>query len=261
MEYTIGNGVLTLTAGEDGGLLRAVTKPDGQELLWGGDPSIWGGRAPVCFPWCGNIKDGWYEEDGVRHEAPTRHGFVRDFPHKLVGRGIDTLTFRFRHDGSEPWPWPFTFETIHALEGKRVYTTCTARNRGETPMPVQLGFHPAFRVPFVPGTDVEDYVFHFASGKEIPLKRDLFDNDSFPVDNTGAWCRLEHRASGKYIQVTTAGFYTTLLWSKPGVPGFVCIEPWDGFTGESHDLAQRPGTVLLQPGKSRTWQLEMDFEV
>lgn len=261
MEYTVKNSDLALTASDQGGLLWAVTKPDGQQLLWGGDSAIWGSRAPVCFPWCGNIQDGWYEQDGVRRAATTRHGFVRDVAHQFVGETEKTLTFRLDHAGDETWPWPFAFRTTHELEGRQVRTLCAAVNRGDRPMPVQMGYHPAFRVPFVPESALTDYVFRFESGKVIPLEPHLFDNDSFPVDDTGAWCRLEHTATGRYIQVSTAGFYTTLLWSKPGVPGFVCIEPWDGFVGPSHDLAQRPGAVLLQPGEERSWRLEMDFEV
>ena len=63
--------------------------------------------------------------------------------------------------------------------------------------------------------------------------------------------------TGKYLRVTTQGFPYTLIWSKVGVPGFVCIEPWSGFVGPGHDLAQRPGAFLLPPGEkfSRTHRL------
>lgn len=261
MEYTVKNSDLALTAQTHGGSLHAITKSDGQELLWGGDPAVWPSRAPVCFPWCGNVQDGWYELAGQRHPAPTRHGFARDVDHALVDQSGDAITFRMDHPGHQTWPWPFTLQTVHRLSGHRVQTICTATNRAQTPMPVQLGFHPAFRVPFVEDSGLTDYVFRFQSGKVIPLEPHLFDNDSFPVDDTGDWCRLEHPASGRYIQVSTQGFFTTLLWSKPGVPGFVCIEPWDGFVGESHDLFARPGATALAPGQSKTWTLTVDLEV
>lgn len=261
MEYSVKNDLLTLTAQTHGGLLHAVTKADGQELLWGGDPAVWPSRAPVCFPWCGNVQDGWYELDGVRHEAAARHGFARDVDHAFVGRSGDAITFSMDHPGDETWPWPFTLQTVHTLAGRRVQTICAATNRGDVPMPVQLGFHPAFRVPFVAGSALTDYVFRFQSGKVIPLEERLFDNDSFPVDDAGRWCRLEHVPSGRYIQVDTGDFFTTLLWSKPGVPGFVCIEPWDGFVGPGHDLFARPGVSVLAPGESKSWTLSMDFEV
>lgn len=43
----------------------------------------------------------------------------------------------------------------------------------------------------------------------------------------------------------------------PGVPGFVCIEPWSGLEGGGHDLAQRPGSVQLEPGESYGWTLRI----
>lgn len=261
MEYTIQNAALKLTATEQGGLLWGIQKADGQELIWGGDPDIWGFRAPVCFPWCGVIQDNWFEQDGVRHTVATRHGFVRDFPHKLVDQALDSLTFRFDWDGAEPWPWAFTFQTIHKVEGSKAHTICTAINNSDKPMPTQMGYHPAFRVPFVPGSALGDYTLRFESGAQFPLEEHMFDNDSFNCKEGGAWCRLVHEPSGKYIQVTTAGWFTTVLWSKPGIPGFVCIEPWDGHVNDSHTMIDRPGAFWLQPGEERTWSLDMDFQL
>lgn len=257
-EYAIQNRGLTLIASAKGALLQGIRLTDGRELLWDGKPEIWANRAPVCFPWCGNIKDNWYEQDGVRHEVFTRHGFVRDAEHELVAQSGSEMTFRMDHEGDEVWPWAFTFRTTHKLEGRKAFTVCTAVNRSDKAMPVQFGFHPAFRCPFVEGSDVEEYAVRLETGKVIPMTRDVFDNDSFQVD-CGAWARLEHTKSGKYIQVDTAGWFTTLLWSKPGIPGFVCIEPWDGYVSDAHELMERPGTISLAPGESKTWTLEMDF--
>lgn len=257
-EYAIQNRGLTLIASAKGALLQGIRLTDGRELLWDGKPEIWANRAPVCFPWCGNIKDNWYEQDGVRHEVFTRHGFVRDAEHELVAQSGSEMTFRMDHEGDEVWPWAFTFRTTHKLEGRKAFTVCTAVNRSDKAMPVQFGFHPAFRCPFVEGSDVEEYAVRLETGKVIPMTRDVFDNDSFQVD-CGAWARLEHTKSGKYIQVDTAGWFTTLLWSKPGIPGFVCIEPWDGYVSDAHELMERPGASLLAPGESRTWTLHMDF--
>lgn len=259
--YSIQSGQLTLTATTDGGLLYAVRNAQGQELLWDGQEAIWPGRAPVCFPWCGAVQDNWYEAEGVRHETGGKHGFVRDYPHELVSQSGDAMKFRFRWAGGEPWPWAFTFETVHRVKGDRAYTVCAAVNNSDRPMPVQLGFHPAFRCPFVEGSRLEDYVVRFENGTVVPMEEHLFDNDSISYGEVGKWARLEHVPSGKYIQVTTGGWFTTLLWSKPGIPGYVCIEPWTGYTSESHDLAERPGTELLLPGERRTWTLEMDFQV
>lgn len=258
-EYVIQNSQLTLTASTEGGLLQGIRRADGKELIWGGDPAVWASHAPVCFPWCGKLQDEWYELDGERHEAHTRHGFVRDNPHQLVAQSGSEMTFRFDHPGDAVWPWAFTFRTTHKVEGKKAFTICTVVNRSERPMPTQMGFHPAFVCPFVEGSGIEEYRVRFASGKVVPLEPHLFDEDSMTIEGGGDWARLEHVPTGKYIEVDNKGWFNTLLWSKPGIPGFVCIEPWSGFLGATHDLSKRPGAVLLAPGESKTWTLTMDF--
>ena len=261
MEYTIQNRDLTLVANDLGGLLWNIRKADGQELIWGADPAVWPFRAPVCFPWCGVIQDDWFEADGVRHTVTSKHGFVRDFPHQLVDQSPDSLTFRFTHDGAEPWPWSFTFQTVHKLEGKRARTICTATNTSDKPMPTQMGYHPGFRVPFVPGSELSDYVIRLAGGAELAVETSMFDDGPIVRKDAGDWCRLEHKPSGKYIQVATKGWFCTVLWAPPGVPGFLCMEPWDGHVNDAHDLMARPGAFWMEPGESRTWSLDMDFQL
>ncbi len=260
MKYTIQNACLTLTAATEGAQLMAIRTAEGKELIWGGDPKVWAGHAPLCFPWCGMLQDGEYELDGVRHHSSVRHGLAREANHELEARSGSEMTFRMDHEGDEVWPWAFTLRTTHKVEGKKALTVCTATNRSDRPMPTQMGFHPAFNCPFVEGSDIEEYVVRFASGKVIPMERSAFDDDSMDIYGGGDWARLEHVPTGKYIEVDNKGWFTTLLWSKPGIPGFVCIEPWSGYIGESHDLMERPGTVLLAPGESRTWTLRMNFE-
>lgn len=259
MNYTIHNAHLTLTASTGGAQLQGIRAADGRELIWGGDPAVWAGHAPVCFPWCGKLQDCGYELDGVWHEAAVRHGIARETDHELVAQSGTEMTFRMDHGGDEVWPWAFTFRTTHKVEGKKAFTICTAVNRSDRPMPTQLGFHPAFNCPFVEGSGIEEYVVRFAGGKVVPLTRNVFDNDSMDTYGGGDWVRLEHVPTGKYIEVDNKGWFTTLLWSKPGIPGFVCIEPWSGYIGESHDLMGRPGAVALAPGESKTWTLAMDF--
>lgn len=256
MEYTIENSELTLTASTFGGELHSLTTREGLPLLWDGREEIWPRRAPVCFPWVGAIEDGWYEDRGFQYrEADRRHGFVRDMEHLLVERTPERLSFRLEWPGSlAMWPWAFWFETVHTLEGSSAVTTCTVENRAGRAMPVQFGFHPALRCPFLPGTAVEEYQVRFESGRVVALDSHIFDDDSIRYTDVGAWARLEHKGTGKYLEVETAGYPNVLLWSKPGIPGFVCIEPWQGYPGLGHDLMGRPGAQLMEHGERKNWR-------
>lgn len=257
MLYTIENEVLAVTASTLGGELwdiRAKGEPQ-VPCLWDGAAGIWPRRAPVCFPWCGAVEDGWFEAEGRRFPAGS-HGFVRDLEHTLTERSAGRLGFRldWPGDGSR-WPWAFSFETVHALEGARLITTCAAVNQSETAMPVQMGFHPGFRCPLDPARPLTDYVVRFQlpeapDGTDLlPLGPELFARDSLCFQGLrSAWVRLEERHTGRYLQVEPMGAPYLLLWSRPGIPGFLCIEPWTGYPGPGHSLSRRPGAALLDPG-------------
>jgi len=262
MEYTIQNERFTARVSAQGAEVCGVKDIDGRELIWQADPAVWARHAPVCFPWCGKVQDGWFEWKGARHSAPTQHGFMRDVEHELVTQGPDSVAFRYVWPGEAGgWLWPFTFETRHTLAGDVLSTVCTAENTGTEAMPVQMGFHPGFVCPFVEGSKIEDYEVRFESGLVVPMEPHLFDNDSIAYQNIGAWARLTHPGSGKYIEVATAAFDRTLLWSKPGIPGYVCVEPWCGYPGPQHDLLERPGAALLAPGEKRSWEQRLTFHI
>ena len=269
MEYTIRNQLLTLTVESKGAELwdlRRTAAPQ-EPLLWDGDPAFWPRRAPVLFPWCGRVEDNWFEDRGRRFERLPQHGFNRDMEHTLTHLGEDTVAFRLDWPGDEEkFPWSFTFETRHTLRENRVETVCTGTNTSDRPMPAQLGFHAGLRCPFTPGKAYSDYGIRFQRpearmGARLP--REGSQEDFFPLDGhtfdqdsicfpglKSQWLQVEERDTGRYLRVDTEGFPYTLIWSPAGCRSFVCIEPWSGFVGPGHDLAQRPGAVVLQPGES-----------
>jgi len=209
----------------------------------------------MCCPWCGSIEDSWFTYHGGKVEkASPRHGFVRDMEHTLLRQDAAELAFRLDYPGDgEVWPWAFRVDTVHTLVEGGFETRVTVTNRSDEPMPLQFGFHPGLRCPFLPESKATDYQVRFESGQVIALTQDIFDNDSICYTGVGKWARLEHRESGKYIEVNTEGYLNVLLWSKPGIPGFMCIEPWSGFENHSHDLLARPGAEALAPGGEKVW--------
>lgn len=260
MEYTIENELLTLTVESHGAELwdlRRKAEPD-VPLLWDGDPSVWARRAPVLFPWCGKVEDGWFEDRGERYERLPQHGFNRDMEHTLIEQTEDSLTFRMTWGGdTEKFPWKFSFETRHTLKGNVVETVCTGTNLSDRPMPAQLGFHAGLRCPFTPGKAYSDYIIRFEQPEALDgtdvfsLDAHTFDNDSFCFrDLKSAWLQVEEKDTGKALRLDTRDFPFVLLWSPKGCEQFVCIEPWTGYVGAGHDLAQRPGAVLLKSGES-----------
>ncbi|MEG1878243.1 MAG: hypothetical protein RR211_01300, partial [Pseudoflavonifractor sp.] len=277
MSEQIKNEFLTLEVASIGAELQALHCPGGPDrgFLWDGNPDIWPRHAPVCFPWNGRLKDGGFTEQGCAIQADM-HGFIRDLDHKLVARGEDFLTYRLDWTADEQlWPWSFSFETNHRLEGSNVVTTVTAQNRSDSPMPMQQGFHTALRCPITPGKSPEDYFLRFqqeeqadmvlyeggfSTGKTqpiysgasiVPLEPHMFDSDSICLENLRSqWIRLEERDTGRYLQMDIEGFHDVILWSKPAIPGFLCIEPWNGLPALRENIRDRPYARLLAPGET-----------
>lgn len=270
MDYTVENDLLRLTVSSHGAELQDLRRKAAPDvpLLWDGKKEHWPRRAPLCFPWCSRVEENWYQAGGKRYENLPQHGFVRDLEHTLVKQGEGELVFRLEWPGDgERWPWKFSFETRHALIGNVLETTCTAVNLSDSPMPVQLGFHVGLSCPFTPGTPLEDHFIRFEK-PEAPDGSDRFLLDHHRFDENSvcfealksAWLQVEDKA-GKYLRVETKDWPYVLLWSAPGMPGFVCIEPWTGYLGPGHDLMDRPGTTLVAPGEtfSRTHRLTVEL--
>ncbi len=52
MEYALSNDSISIKVSTAGGSFTSI-EADGREYLWQGDPAVWSGQAPVCFPICG----------------------------------------------------------------------------------------------------------------------------------------------------------------------------------------------------------------
>ena len=59
MQYTIENEYLRLTVDTHGAeAVSVVNKATGAEMLWCGDPAVWGRHAPILFPYTGKLTGG-----------------------------------------------------------------------------------------------------------------------------------------------------------------------------------------------------------
>lgn len=273
MEHHLTHGALTLCVSEVGAEVRSLTD-HGLEYLWSGDPAVWGRRAPLCFPWCGRLKDGFFLWEGRRFENGP-HGFARDLPHALIRQTQTELAFRLESspDTLARYPWPFQLNTVHRLEAGGLTTTCTVTNTGGSPMPVQLGFHFAFALPetgtaricFQGPEEPEEILTpnglaagrrpRFTGQSAVELDAHLFDHDSICLRGLRSRALRLERPDGAGLEVGIEGFPCVLLWSKPGKPRFVCIEPWHGLPDAhdgDHDLMHRPLVQILAPGERFT---------
>ena len=180
---------------ETGAELRRFQPIQGPELLWDGDPAVWGRVSPVLFPIVGRLKG-----DVLRHGGRTfpmeRHGFARDRAFTLVRLSRETCTWVLRDDEQSRSQFPFPFELwiTYSVEGPALTAVFEVRNPGKEPLPASLGAHPAFRWP-LPGGQRESHRLEFARPESAAISRlseVLLDPHPFPNPVDGNVLRAVH---------------------------------------------------------------------
>jgi len=290
MEFVIENEYLKVTVTTWGAQVKSVVrKTDGVEHIWHADPAVWGYHAPILFPYAGKVKDGVITVGGKTYDGSRQHGFARLMEHTPVFCGENTITMELTEDEQTLAVWPFAFRLISTftLERDTLHHTLTVENHDEEQMVFGIGFHPAFRLPFDESHTVEDYELrfdktesplclcqenglisdrHYYLGKNIrtvEVDAHLFDNDSHCM--TGLSSRtlgLYEKNTGRGVVCNIERFPYVLLWSKPGLPKFVCIEPWNSLPSPADGgtaWEEKPAAAVLSPGDRWSTTLSTSF--
>ncbi len=291
MEYTIENEILRVTVTTWGAQVKSVLrKSDGVEHIWSANPAVWGYHAPILFPYTGRLKDGRMEARGKNIETKLQHGFARTSEHTLVRHTADSVVLELT-DSPETlaiWPWKFRLLSTFTLDGDTLRHTLTVENRDDVPFSFGIGFHPAFALPFDPSHSATDYELRFDRlesplcletaplglvtgrcyylGKNIrtlPIQDGMFNNDSHCMVNLcSKTLGLYEKGTGRGVVCSIEGFPYCLIWSKPGMPEFVCIEPWNSLPSPkdgSCDWEEKPAAARLQPGGAWSTTLATAF--
>ena len=290
MEYILENEYLKVTVTEWGAQLKSVIcKADGTERMWQADPAVWGYHAPILFPHAGKVCDNVILAKGGEFAAK-QHGFAREMEHPFLDRTEDTLRFSISDNDFTRSRWPYCFRLISSfrLDGDKVHHTLTVENHDHQQLPFGIGYHPAFRLPLDAQHSYSDYVLRFSEMesplcvsclphglvtdrcyslgsnlREIPVDEKLFANDSHCMLNLRSkTLGLYEKDTGRAVICDISQFPYTLLWSKAGVPEFVCIEPWMSLPspeGGSSHWDEKPAAYILEPGQSQSVTLTMQF--
>jgi len=291
MEFTIENEYLKVTVTSFGAQVKSVVrKSDNVEHMWQADPDVWGYHAPILFPYTGRLKDGKLIAKGETFENGTQHGFARIMEHELVVKNKDTLVLQLT-DTPETlavWPWKFRLLSSFVLDQDVLHHTLTVENQDAEEMPFGIGYHPAFAVPFDDKHTYADYELRFDKlespicmetlpkglitgssyylGKNITaiaLDEELFANDSHcMVSLQSDTLGLYEKDTGRAVVCSIKAFPYCLIWSKPGEPKFVCIEPWMSLPSPEkggYEWSEKPAAAVIQSGESWSTTLSTAF--
>lgn len=271
MYFSIENEFLSVQVSDLGAELHSlVTKIDGYEYIWQGDPNIWSGQSPILFPIVGRLQNDSYTLDGKLFSLP-KHGFARRSMFKLTEKHEDLLVFSLFGNDETLSAYPFIFElrVSFQIEETALNIVYSIINLNDRDMFFSLGAHPAFNCRIGDYIEFEypETVFSECVDKEgliIPEKRlvlenskileitdDIFINDALILSGLKSrFITLKSNKTNKTVKVTLGGAPFLGLWAKPGA-SFVCIEPWYGIA-DSHknnfDFSQKRGIVMLEMG-------------
>ena len=291
MSPTIRNEFLTVQIEEAGAQLASVRDRDGTEYLWQGDPAIWPRRAPLLFPIIARLKNQQYTLDGRVWTIPT-HGFCRSAPFTVTEQTETRVAFRYQdtEETRKVYPFSFTLTVCYELEGRALRKTHLVENRGETPMPYELGGHDGWRAPLDSESRMEDYALRFPGLEEIqpygmdaenmitpktavyrladgrmPLKPSVYGLDTVILDSLPQRrAVLEDGAGRPRLTVAFDDFPYLGIWTaaKDFDTNYVCIEPWTSlpdavFVGR--DLTEKAGIRILPPGQAERLSYTVTF--
>jgi galactose mutarotase-like enzyme len=273
---SLSSGELTAEVSPLGAQLSTLRDHSGRDLLWGGDPSVWSGRAPLLFPIVGALAGGSYRLGSAIYHLP-RHGFARGKLFDVVDSTSASAVFMLKADEATLLIYPFRFElqVCFALAGATLSVTTSVRNAGDGDMPASFGYHPAFRWPLPFGRARSSHFIEFASDEPAPIRRlnadglltplrhptpishrrlalvdTLFRDDVIIFDEIRSRCVTYGADDGPRIRVTYPDAPYLGLWTKPQAD-FICIEPWHGVAdpeGFSGDFTAKTGVFMVAPG-------------
>ena len=290
MDYIIENDYLKVTVTTWGAQVKSVLrKCDGVEHIWQADKSVWGYHAPILFPHAGRVVDGIIEAKGREYPA-SQHGFARVMEHEFVDQTAQMLVLELASSPEtlEKFPYEFRLVSTFTLEGDTLHHTLTVENLDEEKLPFGIGYHPAFAIPFDSAHSAADYELRFSEMESplcvnclptglvqkdhyylgsnltaLPIDEKLFANNSHCMVNLNSQTLgIYEKGTGRAVVCSIGSFPYCLIWSKPGVPKFVCIEPWNSLPspeGGSRKWEEKPAAAILEPGEAWETTLSTRF--
>lgn len=270
--------------------IRAVIKSHGAELssfydkeneterLWQADDDYWGRHAPHLFPVVGGCLNNELLVDGKAYPMP-KHGFARDSDFKRMESTPVHAKFSLRYNNEtlKAYPYKFEFQVLYDLFERELRVSYKVINLDAGRIYFQVGGHPAFNVPLLPGENFDDYYVEFEraenltthllapsgyfsgetgpvklDGNKLHLKTELFDTDALVFKNLAS--RKVSIKSSTHNQVLTVAFphFNYLgIWTKAGGAPFLCIEPWLGCAdteGDAVDISKKDGIQYVEHG-------------
>lgn len=252
------------------------------------NPNVFG-LPLLCPP--NRIRDGRFAFRGRSYQLPINeparhhhiHGLLSVAPFTSLGDGVFSHAVAPRtYMGL---PFSFSVRRAYTLDQRGLRHWLTVRNTGGEAMPIGVGIHAAWRLPFTPQEDPGAYrlqvpvrrqwVLHprtilptLETVEQSELLRDLRQGVLYPerqalstlLELEPGPVRLMGR-SGTLACQADGSLPFLMLWNGGGGQGFLCPEP-QSWLVDAPNLPLPPeesGFFSLEPGQERTYELLLSY--
>jgi aldose 1-epimerase len=210
------------------------------EVLYA-DPQLFAGSkstrsgVPILFPFPNRIRAGRFQWAGKDYQLPLNdpsgknaiHGFPCRHPWRVVGQGADAtsawVTGEFVGSTDAPearalWPADYRLRVTYRLLDQALRIEAEVTNPDQVPLPFGLGYHPYFRVPLLPGDDVQHYWVESAAREFWQLTE-----DGVPTSERRPVAGQRDLTRGKrFTELNLDDLFTDLETPAPGHAGELC---------------------------------------
>ena len=243
-------------------------------------------RPSLLFPVVGKSPANTVTIEGAAYPMQP-HGFARRTVFEIATEHQDhaSLMLRSSAETRKSFPFEFVLSVGYRLERSTLAINVEVGNLDTRDMPFGFGFHPAFNWP-LPGGAGKTHVLKLAGEAEPPyLQLDpdglllpethaspftkgvmtpephQFDHDAL-LFASGVGSSIDFGAEGGgSVALSWNNLPNFGIWQKPGAP-YLCLEPWHGMAarvGAGDAMTDRPGTVVLAPSATASFELKITF--
>lgn len=250
----------------------------GKELLWQGKENFWPQSAPILFPFCGFLKDGFFMHQNKKYKVPV-HGFASQENFKIDSHSSSKVTFVLiqNEETKKLYPFDFTLSVTYEIIEDEVQVSLHVKNTScDIILPYSIGWHPGFSIPknsFIkmPNADlhrrmvnkegliggIEKYTLKKST---VSLHERTFKNGGIVLEKIKS--PIELKTKDFQIQFNVAEFPNLVLWGQAGAD-FVCIEPWFGMgdtVNHSNTFIEKESLIFLKPQQEKALHLSMKIK-
>lgn len=265
----IANKFIKLKVDESGAGIYSL-KYLGKELIWQKKSGYWPESAPVLFPFCGFLKDGFYLHDNIRYEVPA-HGFASSqiFEIDSFSDSKICLCLKSNKETLQLYPFNFELKISYELFNSALLISFTVKNtEDKKTLPFSIGWHPGFQISegacikfsksefkrkkVVEGGLIGSESSFFLKNNTLILNEETLKMGGIVLENPSADISLLDK--NYELSFDFKEFPYLVIWGQPGA-GFICIEPWYGMGDKAdhkHQFTGKESLIHLEPGREKT---------